>query len=279
MRPGDLVRSIASDPVATARRIRRGALSRVTKALERRGVIPPPTVPSPPARPPAEELIVRAERVWGPSPATLPGINLRADRQLEMVERMRPFGPGLPSLSEGENAGSASVLYLLMRAIESKRIIELGPGLGAAQAKEIVERAGLDPLEVTTLSREELLGLDDPKRFRTLRANDILYVDSSHACRTGSDVNAVLFEVLPNLSPGVWIHFSEVAYPFEYPPRWAQEGRRMGEAYLLRAFLQYNETFQIRFWASYLHQHYRDALRALPKPIAGDRSLWIRKVA
>lgn len=277
MRPGELVRSIASDPVATVRRIRRGALTRVTKALERRGVIPAPAAAPPRAAPPAEELIVRAEQVWGPSPASLPGLNLRADRQLELVGRMRPFARDLPDLDE--ERGSACSLYLMMRTVEPKRVLEIGPGFGAAAATQIAETTSPDPVEVTTLSRSELLTLEDTERFRSLKANDILFVDSSHACRGGSDVNAVLFEVLPSVSPGVWIHFSEVQYPFDYPPRWQQEGRRMGEAYLLHAFLQYNEVFQIRFWASYLYQHYRDVLRGLPASLAEDRALWIRKVA
>lgn len=45
----------------------------------------------------------------------------------------------------------------------------------------------------------------------------------------------------------------DIIYPFEYPRIWTLEQRRAyNEAYLLKAFLQYNKSFEILFWASYL---------------------------
>ena len=52
-------------------------------------------------------------------------------------------------------------------------------------------------------------------RFRELGAGDILFIDSTHVSKTGSDVNRLLFEVLPSLAAGVYVHFHDVQYPFE----------------------------------------------------------------
>lgn len=52
------------------------------------------------------------------------------------------------------------------------------------------------------------------------RANDILFVDSSHVSNVGSDVNHILFQLLPRLKSGVLVHFHDVLYPFEYHMKW-----------------------------------------------------------
>ena len=44
------------------------------------------------------------------------------------------------------------------------------------------------------------------------------------------------------------MHFHDIYYPFEYPREWVYQGRAWNEAYVLRAFLQFNVGFQIRLW-------------------------------
>jgi len=113
--------------------------------------------------------------------------------------------------------------------------------------------------------------------FARLEANDILFVDSSHVSRAGSDVNFILFEILPRLKPGVLVHVHDVFWPFEYPARWFRRGMAWNEAYLLRAFLTCNDSFEIYFWAPY-------AARLDPSPATAVRledgqSIWIRRRA
>jgi hypothetical protein len=116
--------------------------------------------------------------------------------------------------------------------------------------------------------------------FTALSANDILFVDSSHVSKVGSDVNHLMFHILPALANDVVVHFHDVFYPFEYPKEWVYEGRAWNEDYLLRAFLQYNATFQILLFNSYLAQFHR-CLLATCMPLALKNtggSLWLRKV-
>lgn len=119
----------------------------------------------------------------------------------------------------------------------------------------------------------------DLAEFDALEANDILFIDSTHVSKVGSDVNRIVFEVLPRLKPGVHVHFHDIFYPFEYPAQWVFEGRAWNENYLLKAFLQFNtgfsivlmNTFMEYFHAEFFHQH----LPLCMKNTGG--SIWIRK--
>ena len=54
------------------------------------------------------------------------------------------------------------------------------------------------------------------------------------------------------VKPGVIVQIHDIYLAFEYPDSWLIEGRAWNEAYLLRAFLEYNERFRILLFISYL---------------------------
>jgi hypothetical protein len=89
-------------------------------------------------------------------------------------------------------------------------------------------------------------------KFQELEENDLLFIDSSHVSKLGSDVNYLFLEVLPKLNKGVIVHIHDIFYPFDYPFEWIQDGRSWNEAYLLRAFLTGNSQFEILLWNSWL---------------------------
>ena len=106
--------------------------------------------------------------------------------------------------------------------------------------------------------------------FEGLESGDVLFVDSTHVTKRGSDVNRIFFEILPALPVGVIIHFHDIFYPFEYPDNWMHEGRGWNEAYLLRAFLEYNDAFEILLWNS--------MLVAMGHLTGDGGSIWLQKV-
>jgi hypothetical protein len=86
----------------------------------------------------------------------------------------------------------------------------------------------------------------DLKLFRQLDKNDILFIDSTHTVKFGSDVLREFLEILPELRPGVLVHVHDIFFPFDYPPEWLKIHRRAwNEQYLLEAFLAYNSQFDI----------------------------------
>jgi len=116
--------------------------------------------------------------------------------------------------------------------------------------------------------------------FKKLERNDILFIDSTHVSKAGSDVNYILFEILPVLKEGVIIHFHDVFYPFEYPQEWIEKGFAWNEDYLLRAFLMHNNHYEILYFNTFMEQFHRDWIdHNMPdilKNMGGG--LWLRKV-
>jgi hypothetical protein len=121
----------------------------------------------------------------------------------------------------------------------------------------------------------------DVKIFDELIENDILFIDSSHVCKTGSDVNRIIFEILPRLHSKVLVHFHDVFFPFEYPKSWVLDWNSFGwnEGYFLHAFLMYNSNFEIIFFNTLLEHFYRERFAAkMPDCLKNEGgSLWIQK--
>ena len=88
------------------------------------------------------------------------------------------------------------------------------------------------------------------------------------------------FKILPHVSSGVYIHFHDVSYPFEYSKEWIYEGVAWNEAYILRAFLQYNYAFEIIFFNTFLEHFYEYRfINEMPLCMKNKGgSIWIKKI-
>lgn len=248
-----------------------------------------------------------------PMARTLPGIDLNESGQLQLLGELarhgadQPYRPEqAPNLRYVPDAGSyplgdAVTLHCMLRHLRPRRIIEIGCGFSSAVILDANEHYLGGALDCTFVDPDQgrLLPLLKPcdhdcarlierrlqdvdlDQFDRLESGDILFVDSSHVVKLGSELNTILFEILPRLAEGVHVHFHDIFYPFEYPPEWVREGRAWNESYLLRAFLSYNQAFQITFFFTYLSRFHADRLNAaLPGAIeAGGVSLWIKKTA
>jgi hypothetical protein len=123
--------------------------------------------------------------------------------------------------------------------------------------------------------------------FTTLEANDILFIDSSHVLKLGSDVSLLFLEILPRLRPGVVVHIHDIATSFEYPLEWYEEGRAWNEAPALRAFLAFNQSYEITYFCDYMNRFQTEAVaRRMPLALrspqgapAGNTSVsfWMRR--
>lgn len=226
-------------------------------------------------------------------PEALPGIRLDRAEMVQTWNELLPFLTTAP-FPDDENQefryaynndaysfGDGSVLHAMLRWRRPKRLIEIGSGWSSACTYDTVERFLDGGCQLTfiepypKLLRERLHGvtdvriLDKPVQqvalqvFDELAADDILFIDSTHVLRTGSDVCFELFEILPRLKPGVLVHVHDIFWPFEYPRIWAvDENRSWNELYALHAYLMNNEDWRIVFFADYFVQHERSLIEA-----------------
>lgn len=241
----------------------------------------------------------------------IPGIDLKADEQLKLMNCFTEYYAELPFTREKQSNlryhfendyysySDGVVLYSMIRHFKPKRIIEIGSGFSSANILDTNELFFANKLDITFIEpfpEERLFAIMteiDKKRttvfksdvqliplevFKNLQAGDILFVDSTHAVKTGSDVNYILFEILPALESGVLIHFHDIYYPFEYPKDWVFMGFGWNEAYFLKAFLMNNHKFEIRLFTDYLHIHHEQSFKEMPLTVKGSgSSLWIEK--
>lgn len=191
----------------------------------------------------------------------------------------------------------AKMLFVLLRHFKPKNMIELGSGYSSLLTADVNRRflnqalnfICIEPYPpefltdkvsgVTRLfpNKVEELPLST---FASLQSDDILFIDSSHVSKTGSDVNFIYFEILPRLAPGVIIHIHDIFLPADYPKEWViDEGRSWNEQYIVRALLMFSNTFEVVFGCYYAaSQHTAWVKQALGGECYGGGSLWIRKV-
>jgi Methyltransferase domain len=240
----------------------------------------------------------------------LAGIDLRCEDQRTLLEQLGKYAGefSFPQHETGEfrffrengyyTDPDAVVLFCMLRHLSPRHVVEVGSGHSSALVLDTIERyvrrdvecVFIDPnperlhtlVGGTNHSAEILdkgvqqIGMEV---FGRLEDGDILLIDSSHVMKHGSDVCHLLFEVLPILSSGVYVHLHDVCYPFEYPRNWLTSGRAWNEAYALRCFLEFNDRFQIALWNHFAGMAYPQLLQPFDpylKPGEGC-SLWIRR--
>lgn len=259
----------------------------------------------------ADEVRAREKELYA-IPRVMPSLDLNEESQLKLFDELRRFYPEQPFGAKRtpdrrywfENPAysysDAILLYCMIRHLHPKRIVEVGAGFSSAAMLDTNELFCGDSIQCVFIEPEpelfqSLIRPDDASRiklltqevqdvdlevFAELGANDILFVDSSHVSKVGSDVNHIFFNILPLLRSGVFVHFHDIFYPFEYPLDWVYEGRAWNEAYVLRAFLQYNNQFEIQLFNTFIdwfhkEKYFRD-MPLVQKNTGG--SIWLKKL-
>jgi len=188
------------------------------------------------------------------------------------------------------NGLDAAVFYSLIRHLRPRRVIEIGSGYSTRFAHKALTR-NADGGRLTCIEphpEERLNGLRlsveviqkrveeiDVDFFSCLQANDILFIDSSHTVKFGSDVCYEFLEVLPTLRPGVWVHVHDIFFPHDYPAEWLLKRRlALNEQYLLEAFLSFNREFQVALANHWLTLDHSSAARELWDGDAVSSSFW-----
>jgi len=261
------------------------------------------------------EVERNANRIF--SEKVLADVELNTAEQLQLLEKFGLLYPEYPYFTSNNgghayryrntstyyNDSDSIFLYSILRHFQPAKLIEVGSGDSSALMLDINDRFLGKNAKMTFIEpfpEERLLKIlsdEDQKmhevmkhfvqdvsleKFKELGKNDILFIDSSHVSKVGSDLNYLIFEVLPILQSGVLIHFHDIYFPFEMPKHWITEyGYFWNENYLLHAFLMNNNDYKIIAFNTYLHKINREFFdNHMPYCLKNERncgSIWLQK--
>ncbi len=228
----------------------------------------------------------------------LPGIDWNESGQLSLLEELKNFAPeirgrwdqqaSLPPYfhirNGGFEAGDAEYWYAMVRHLKPARIIEIGSGNSTLVARQAIARNQeenpacqcdhicVEPYEMPWLVstgvnvlRQRVEDLEY-SLFRTLRKNDILFIDSSHVIRPQGDVLTEFLQILPQLAAGVVVHVHDIFSPRDYSSNAIiQEVSFWNEQYLLEAFLTHNQEWEVIGGLNFLqHRHHAQLKKVCP---------------
>lgn len=225
--------------------------------------------------------------------SALPGLDIDLDAQARTVDGMcapyraeyagnaayregvaKAYGPGYGYIE-------AQALHAVTRHLRPRRIIEVGSGVSThcmQAALALNRRDGTGECEMTCVEPfpsawlrqvpgirliEDKVQTVPVDEFRRLESGDMLFIDSSHTVKPGSDVNYLVLEVLPALRAGVVVHVHDIFLPYDYQRNVLKTYLHWSETSLLRAYLAGNDRVEILFCLSHLHYERPEELKSV----------------
>lgn len=235
------------------------------------------------------------KEIWAKK-SELPGIDINLDDQIKNLKIIcsnfqnefegnkiykkgveNKFGPGFGYIE-------AQALHSIIRYHKPRIVIEVGSGVSTycsfsalninEEEENKYELIAIEPFPYSALKdlikRNKNVYLFKKRIqevpvefFDKLGENDLLFIDSSHTVKTGSDVNYLILEVLPRLNPGVIVHFHDISLPYDYQKNALKTFHHRSETSLLRAFLIQNKAVEIIFCMSMLHHERQEELKEI----------------
>lgn len=223
------------------------------------------------------------------------------------LERLMPFAAEFNPPEEGdldhpaEYAWNMSIFgwsdaiayYSILRERKPRRVIEIGSGFStliATQAMtkngsgevicvEPYPRAFLHDLDITLVEQPvEVLAVD---WFNdNLGPGDVLFIDSTHVVKTGSDCVYLYLKLLPELRNDLLIHVHDVHAPGATPKSWlVTHHLYWTEHYLLLAYLIENPRTRVLYGSVANALLNRELLEEMMggKTAIGGGSLWFEQ--
>ena len=218
-------------------------------------------------------------------------------RVLGWIEELAPdliaIGAGSPPAPRWDQDWfprlDAAAAYAIVRMTHPARIVEVGSGHSTRFLARAVRDGGLrtqitaiDPAPRASIAGLEVHYLPQPVQrgdvglFQSLAPGDILFVDSSHQLKPGSDVEFLFERVLPRLASGVRVHFHDIFLPDEYPAGWAW--RRYNEQAAVAALIGGGYALEFSSHQAAAGGRLNGVLARLPLlKGAMETSLWLTK--
>ena len=175
------------------------------------------------------------------------------------------------SVGPGYGRVEAHVLHCFVRKHAPERVVEIGSGTSTAvmaQAAALNSRDGRPRTSIITVDPypaqelHQLPGVEvrsdygqavGPALTDELGAGDLLFIDSTHALKTSSEVGWLYLEVIPSLAPGVVVHVHDIFLPYLFRPTLLSEYFDWQETALLAALLTGSDDVRVLCCQSALH--------------------------
>ena len=222
---------------------------------------------------------------WWRHPLSMRGIQgARVDHQLAFArdccepyaDDMRTRGIHARACRDNGEAGygpiEADFLYCYMRARKPRRVVQVGCGVSTSIMLTAADDEDgyspqitcIEPYPTAFLNQlaadrritliAEPMQTVDRGVFDSLEAGDLLFIDSTHTVKVGSEVVALICEVIPSLGAEVGVHFHDVYFPYDYKPSLlTHDVFFWRETVLLYALLVHNAQLRIDASLSVLH--------------------------
>lgn len=183
--------------------------------------------------------------------------------------------------------------YCFVRMIRPATIIEIGSGFSTLIALDAIEKnqAGtvhcIEPFPRDFLKQNDRIALYTVKvqdlypevLNDMLQDNDILFIDSTHTVKTGSDCLHIYLRLLPEIRRNIFVHVHDIFLPFGMPQDWLLNRQIFWtEQYLLLAFLIDNPKASVLYGSQYnakWNSFLMEKLMGGKYPFGGG-SLWFR---
>lgn len=226
---------------------------------------------------------------------------LRAELQ-SLMPFAQEFSPPLSSegMPDGERYSwdrklfsycDAMAYWCYVRKLKPRTVLEFGSGYSTLVAIEAVKANGggkivcVEPFPREFLKHKPEIELKvQPAQSimaeylnDTLQDGDILFIDSTHTVKAGSDCLQLYLRLLPKLRRDVTVQVHDIFLPFAMPKDWMLRRQTYWtEQYLLLAMIQDNPKVRILCPITHDEWKHRDLLEQLMggKYQVGGRSFW-----
>jgi methyltransferase family protein len=188
--------------------------------------------------------------------------------------------------------GDAMAYYCLVRWLRPRRIVEIGSGFSTLVADAAIRKNGsgeivcIDPYprpflsqikSVCELIAKPIQAITPASFARLLAGADILFIDSTHTVKIGSDCLYIYLVLMPSITQALTVHSHDIFLPFGMPLEWSRDLQiHWTEQYLLYAYLLGNRSARAVFSSAYAVEFLRDSSERLMRGRygAGGGSLW-----
>lgn len=161
----------------------------------------------------------------------------------------------------------AAAYYAFIRLTKPKRIVEIGSGFSTLVASAAIGANGFGEIHcvepfprpflkgirhVTEVVEQPVQSIDVSWFNKLLRDDDMLFVDSTHTVKIGSDCLHIYLRLLPALKHRLLVHVHDIFLPAALPQEWALDLHiYWTEQYLLLAYLLDNPKVRVLFGSKY----------------------------